>query len=152
MHNFINLGDLRDPTTPEANVALIDCRDWHRPRIFTHDEIDKQADACARALVARGLARGERVAILSLNRAELIIAYLGIMRAGLVAVPVNIKFPRDTIGFIFDDAQVKLAFCDATGRSLLPQRSAMINFDAAGSGGFASFLQPGLFETVHPQH
>jgi acyl-CoA synthetase (AMP-forming)/AMP-acid ligase II len=151
MHGIVNLGDLRDPAMPEASPALIDCRDWESPRTFSHGDIDRQADACARALVARGLARGARVAILSLNRAEVLIAYFGIMRAGLVAVPANIKFPRETIAFILDDAQVKLAFCDAMGRALLPAGMPAVDFDATGPDDFASFLDPGPFDTVRPQ-
>jgi acyl-CoA synthetase (AMP-forming)/AMP-acid ligase II len=151
MHDFVNLGDLRDPSVPEANPALIDCRDWDNPSTLCHGDIDRQVDACARALITRGLARGARVAILSLNRAELLIAYFAIMRAGFVAVPVNIKFPRETIGFILNDAQVKLAFCDAVGRLLLPGDMPMIDFDSLGSDGFESFLDPGPFETVRPQ-
>src|SRR5262245_53367916 len=120
MHDFVNLGNLRDPSTPESSPALIDCRDWENPRTLSHGDIDREVDACARGLVARGLVRGDRVAIFSLNRAELLIAYFATMRAGFVAVPGNIKFPRETIGFILEDAQVKLAFCDATSRSLLP--------------------------------
>jgi acyl-CoA synthetase (AMP-forming)/AMP-acid ligase II len=151
MHDFVNLGDLRDPSTPGAKPALIDCRDWENPRTLSNDDIDRQVDACARGLVARGLVRGDRVAIFSLNRAELLIAYFAIMRAGFVAVPGNIKFPRETIGFILKDAQVKLAFCDATSRPLLPAGVPSVDFDARGSEGFIDFLDPGHFETVRPQ-
>ncbi|MGE0290653.1 MAG: AMP-binding protein [Bradyrhizobium sp.] len=49
---------------------------------------------------AHGLARGDAVAILSANRTEFLAAYFGIMRAGMVAVPVNHNFPRDTIQFM----------------------------------------------------
>ena len=34
------------------------------------------------------------------------------MRAGLVAVPVNYRFPKKTIDFIIRDAGAKLVFCD----------------------------------------
>ena len=74
MHEPFNLGDLGDPATPDGDVALIDCRDWENPRILCHGEFDRQVKACARAIAARGLARGDRVAILSLNRADLLIA------------------------------------------------------------------------------
>ena len=147
MRDFVNLGDLRDPATPETNTALIDCRDWDKPRILSHGDVDRQANACARALVTHGLARGDRVAILSLNRAELLIAYLAIMRAGFVAVPANLKFPRETIGFILDDAQVKLTFCDASGRVLLPASMGVIDFDASGSDGFAMSVGEGTRRT-----
>ena len=151
MHEPFNLGDLGDPATPDGDVALIDCRDWENPRILSHGEFDRQVKACARAIAARGLARGDRVAILSLNRAEVLVAYFAIMRAGLVAVPANIKFPRETIAFILQDAQIKFAFCDATGRALLPADIPLVDFDATGVDGFASFLDFGPFETIRPK-
>ena len=151
MHDFVNLGDLFDPSRPEANSALIDCRDWENPRSLSHADIDRQVDACARALSARGLERGDRVGIFSLNRAELLIAYFAIMRAGYVAVPVNIKFSRETIDFILQDAQIKLAFCDGSSRALLPASLPVIDFDASGGEGFAAFLDAGPFTTVRPR-
>ena len=151
MHEPFNLGDLGDPATPDGDVALIDCRDWENPRILSHGEFDRQVKACARAIAARGLARGDRVAILSLNRAEVLVAYFAIMRAGLVAVPANIKFPRETIAFVLQDAQIKFAFCDATGRALLPADIPLVDFDATGVDGFASFLDFGPFETIRPK-
>ena len=144
MYEPFNLGDLGDPATPDADVALIDCRNWENPRILSHGEFDRQVKACARAIAARGLARGDRVAILSLNRAEVLIAYFAIMRVGLVAVPANVKCPRETVAFIVQDAPIKFAFCDAAGRALLPAEIPLIDFDATGVDGFASFPRSGL--------
>ena len=53
MHEFFNLGDLRDPATPDKNVALIDCRDWESPRTLSHGEIDWHADASTRDVQSR---------------------------------------------------------------------------------------------------
>src|SRR3954468_860499 len=144
---LVNLGDLADPQKDPGAVALIDCLDWTHPREYTHGEIDRLADACARGLAQRGFKRGESIAILSANRAEFLIAYFGIMRAGLVAVPVNHKFPRDTIEFVLRDSGTKLAFCDAERRPAVPAGLPTVEFDVrAGSPhAWSDFLEPGEY-------
>ena len=42
------------------------------------------------------------------------------MRAGFVAVPVNYRFPRQTIHFIIEDCGAKLVFCDMPRRDDCP--------------------------------
>jgi long-chain acyl-CoA synthetase len=86
---FSNLGDLIPRERDLSKVALIDLGGEHSPREFTFAAIDEMANGVARALSRRGLNRGDRVALLSANRAEYLAAYCGIMRAGFVAVPVN---------------------------------------------------------------
>src|SRR5262245_48593184 len=108
------------------------------------------ANGVARALSRRGLGRGDRVAILSANRAEYLAAYFGIMRAGLVAVPVNFKFPRQTIHFIMSDAGAKLVFCDPARHADCPPELACIQFGVAGEGGFDAFLDAGPFDAIVP--
>jgi acyl-CoA synthetase (AMP-forming)/AMP-acid ligase II len=151
VRDLFNLGDLSNYYAAEAHSALIDCLDWDHPRILSHGEIDRQVNACARALVAKGLARGDRIAILALNRAEVLVAYFAIMRAGFVAIPANIKFPQETVAFVLNDAEVRFAFCDRAGRALLPKQMPLVDFDSAGSDGFAHFLDPGPFEAVRPE-
>src|SRR5215831_15081591 len=100
MPSFSNLGDLIRRERDLAKVAIIDLGGEAAPREFSYAQLDAMANGVARALGKRSLARGDRVAILSANRTEFLAAYYGIMRAGLVAVPVNFKFPRSTIHFI----------------------------------------------------
>lgn len=145
-----NLGALFDAELGGDRPALIDCLDWERPRTYTHREIDRLANACARGLLARGLERGDRVAILSGNRAEYLIAFLGILRAGLVAVPVNHRFPAETIAFIHQDAEVKHVFCDAPRRVNPISAVPVTDLDSSGEDGFEAFLDPGSFEPVRP--
>ena len=151
MRAMYNLGDLFDPSSVGDRVALIDCRDWDKPQSYTYARIDELADACARGLLKRGLERGSAVAILSANRAEFLVAYLGAMRAGLVAVPVNFRFPPDTIGYIMRDAGVELVLYDAECRASLPAGVPAIGFDDPGPDGFQALLDPGPFETVRPE-
>ncbi|HTP94276.1 MAG TPA: class I adenylate-forming enzyme family protein [Burkholderiales bacterium] len=151
MNERFNLGDLTDRSRPADKIALIDCLDWERPREYAHGDIDRLANACARGLLARGCARGDAVAILSANRAEFLIAYLGAMRAGMIAVPVNHKFAPDTIAFVLRDAGVKLALCDRERRAQLPRGMPPIDFDSAAADGFEALLDPGAFEPVRPR-
>src|SRR5579864_360344 len=112
MARFTNLGDLMPRDRDLAKTAIIDLGGEPSPREFSFATLDRMVKGVASALLARGLKRGERVALLSVNRAEYIAAYYGIMCAGLVAVPVNFKFPRAMIKFVLRDSGAKLVFCD----------------------------------------
>ena len=68
--NFYNLGDLIDKSRALHKIAVIDLGGETAPCEFSFDTLDRMANGVARGLLARGLARGERVALLSANRAE----------------------------------------------------------------------------------
>jgi len=150
MANLTNLGDLVRRDLDLTNTAIIDLGGEAGPREVTFAALDAAANGVARGLLARGLARGDRVAILSANRSEYLAAYYGIMRAGLVAVPVNHKFPRATIDFIIRDAGAKLTFCDAARRADAPSDLPAICFGSDGGESFDAFLDPGPFTAVMP--
>src|SRR5436309_12007313 len=150
MTPFQNLGDLMPRERGLGKVAVIDLGGEQIPREFTFARLDAMANGVARALGKRGLARGDRVAILSINRAEYLAAYYGIMRAGLVAVPVNFRFPRQTIHFILQDSGAKLVFCDGARRADCPDRLPAVCFGDEGAESFEGFLDAGPFDAVVP--
>ena len=141
-----NLGACFAPGRDPARVALIDTRTWDAPRSLTYAELDAECDAVARGLRKRGLGRGDRVGILSLNRWEFLAAFLGTMRAGLVAVPVSVKLPPETIAYIARDAGLAAVFHDAERAALCPAGLPRIDFD--DPAGFAALRDPGPFEPV----
>lgn len=151
MSQFSNLGDLIRRDLDLTKTAVIDLGGETAPREFSYAQLDKAAMGVARALLRRGLARGDKVAILSANRFEYLAAYYGTMRAGLVAVPVNFKFPRQTIHFILKDCGAKLVFCDARRRPDCPAELPAIEFGHASRDGFEMFLDRGDFTTIAPR-
>lgn len=143
-----NLGDLVDRNSSLDKEAIIDLAVPDQPRVYTHAEVDRLANGVAAYLTEQGFARGTHIAILALNRAEYVITYFGIMRAGLVAVPVNIKVSRDTVDFVMDDAKIALAFVDSANRPQVRDGIPVIVFDDSGPNGFAALIKPADFTSV----
>ena len=147
---YNNLGDLVRRDMDLTRTAVVDLGGETGKREFIHEELDETAMAVARGLLRRGLKAGERVAILSANRCEYLAAYYGIMRAGLIAVPVNFKFPASMIHFILKDSGAKLVLCDAARWPDCPPDLPVVDFSANGADGFEAFLDRGGFRTVAP--
>ncbi|MEO8544259.1 MAG: class I adenylate-forming enzyme family protein [Burkholderiaceae bacterium] len=143
-----NLGRCFNASLSPDKVAVIDLQNWELPREYSYAALDAESDAVARGLLARGLKRGDRVGILSLNRFELLAAYFGTMRAGLVAVPISFKLPRETIDHIVQDADLRAVFHDRDRTELCPDSVLRIDFDDAA--GYQALRDPGVFDTVVP--
>lgn len=57
-------------------------------------ECSRTAGQIAKALLRRGLRQGERVALISENSPETLLVLLGLLRAGMVAAPLNHRLPE----------------------------------------------------------
>ena len=66
--------------------ALVSC---HQQLRYTHSELLREADRAARALLALGVERGDRVGIWSANTAEWIIVQYAAAKAGAILVNIN---------------------------------------------------------------
>jgi long-chain acyl-CoA synthetase len=83
-------------------------------RRVTYADLDALADAVATGLSALGLVAGHRVAIAMANRTEFAGGYLGAVRAGLVAVPLNPLFTPGEMARVLADSGSRLCFADET--------------------------------------
>jgi acyl-CoA synthetase (AMP-forming)/AMP-acid ligase II len=155
MRERYNLGDLVDLGAVAAERAAVVDLAGPQPRTLSFGEIDAQIRAAARGLLKLGLRRGDRVALLSANRSEYLVAFMGAMQAGLVAVPVNHRFPREMTDHVLRDCDARLVFCDADHVSACPAELPAVVFGSEGAVGpgrqaFEAFLDPGPFEAVRP--
>ena len=82
----------------------------HKNASVTYAELRDRVARIASGLLARGHCKGDRVAILSENGAFQVVAYLAIIRAGLVAVPLQTELATETLVGISNNAGIKLAF------------------------------------------
>jgi HIP---CoA ligase len=67
-------------------------------------------DDAARALLASGIERGDRVAVWAPNSLEWIIAALGVTTAGAVLVPINTRFRGAEAGFVLARSGARALF------------------------------------------
>ena len=77
---------------------------------LTYAQFADRARRLAGGLQSVGVAPGDRVAFLSLNCHRLIEAYYGVLEAGAVLLPLNIRLAPHELAFILRDAGVKILF------------------------------------------
>jgi long-chain acyl-CoA synthetase len=150
LSHFYNLGAVVLRESGADPTALIDLGGDGGPRVYTRDELDELGNGAARGLLAQGLRRGDRVAILSANRAEFLITFLGALRAGLVAVPVNFKLPEPVVRQILRDCDARLVVCDEPRAALCPPDVPKLVYGDDGEHGFTRLLRREMFEPVRP--
>jgi long-chain acyl-CoA synthetase len=141
-----NLGLLFGEHASSSRSAIIELRDPGKPRPVSFRELDAGCNAVARGLARAALKPGDRIGILSLNRAEFVMTLLGAMRAGVVPVPVNVKLPVDAVAYILSDAGTRIVFVDAGSKRLAPPGLRVVEFGTE----FERFLEAGPFDAFEP--
>jgi malonyl-CoA/methylmalonyl-CoA synthetase len=72
---------------------------------ITFGAIDAASNRLAHELVARGLAPGDRLALWLPNRPEVVTLVLACLKAGVIAVPINVLYREREAGHILGDAR-----------------------------------------------
>ncbi|MCA9605085.1 MAG: acyl--CoA ligase [Myxococcales bacterium] len=82
------------------HVALV-CGDVR----VTYREMDRTSNALAHALVARGVARGDRVLVFQDNTVEAAVSFWAVLKAGAVVSMVNPQTKADKLAYMLEDCR-----------------------------------------------
>lgn len=100
----VNVGDMlvRAAERFPTKHALID-----GDRRFTYPELNVWANQVAHGLLGQGFEAGDRLAIMSANRAEFLVTYFSCAKIGIALVPINLLWGAPEIGYVLGHAKVK---------------------------------------------
>jgi acyl-CoA synthetase (AMP-forming)/AMP-acid ligase II len=85
----------------------------HGPRRASYRQLEVMAAAFGSGLIGAGIKPGERVVIYLRNGFEYPIALFALFRAGIVAVPVNVKLHPREVAYIIEHCGARAAIVDA---------------------------------------
>jgi fatty-acyl-CoA synthase len=94
--------------TPDALALVV----VDPPARLTYRELDDRAVRCAAAWQELGVARGDRVAILSENRLEFLDAFFAAPKAGAIVVTLGTRLAVPELAAILDDAGPRVVLYD----------------------------------------
>lgn len=96
---------------------------------FTYRQLDEMSNSLAHHLRSQGIAPGSVVPIISKRSWHVIVAMLGVLKAGGAYMPVDPTYPKDRIDYMFETAQCNLALTYGYSEVLDIKAVSLENFD-----------------------
>lgn len=102
---FHRLYEEQAERTPDA-VALV-----FEGREMSYAELNREANRVAHLLIAKGVEPESRVGVYMENSLELVIAVLGVFKAGAAYVPLSTQHPRTYLEFVVSNTDLSIVLC-----------------------------------------
>jgi acyl-CoA synthetase (AMP-forming)/AMP-acid ligase II len=135
----------RGATVYPDRIAVVDDPDQPAGSLgeLTFAQLRARADALAAGLDALGIARGERIAVVSQNSARMLELFYAATATGRIVVPINFRLEPDEVAYIVDHSQASLLLVDpgldaALARVRAPRRLVL------GPASDAVLLRPDI--------
>lgn len=92
----------------------------HEGTSVTYGELNARANRVARWLIRHGAGPERFVALAVPRSADMVVALLGVLKAGAAFLPVDPEYPQDRIAFMLDDARPRCVLTTRAAARLLP--------------------------------
>ena len=112
-------------------------------RGLSYGELRRHVEVLSSYLIAKGVAPGDRIAVLSESRPQWGVALFAVIRAGAVAVPLDVKLTVPELAAIVSDASPRILFVSSAQaetaerlRAMLPSLGDVVPLDDAEAAGW----------------
>ncbi len=100
---------------------------------LTYHQLDERSNQIAQLLRREGIRPEDRIGIFMDRSAAMIVAMLGVLKAGGVYVPIDPAYPAERIKFIADDTDMRCVLTERSVRTKPPASAPLITVDAPDS-------------------
>lgn len=94
---------------------------------LSYADLEERSTLLADRLRAAGMGRGDRLATVTANSADHVVAFFGCAKAGLVLVPLSWRAGTTELAAMLDDARPALVATDAAYRSAVHAAAALLD-------------------------
>ena len=108
MQTLVDL--LKESSERHGDSTALTITPGFRQQRWSYERLWDFSGSVAAFLARRGLEKGDRAIIWSVNRPEWVAAFFGCMRAGVVAVPLDVRTAPDFVERVVEHTAPKLAF------------------------------------------
>lgn len=99
-------------------------------RELTFGELESRSNQLARAFRARGLRKGDRMAVFLEQRIDVIDVWLAAVKLGLIVVPINVLFRERELTHLLRDAEPAAVVTSCDLERLIPREFTVWDVDA----------------------
>jgi crotonobetaine/carnitine-CoA ligase len=100
---------LRTRAAATPNLAFLQIGD----DVFTFAALDERTDRVAAGFAALGVAKGDRVAIVAMNRPEMLELYFGLAKLGAIQVPLNAFLKGEFLRYQLAQSEARVLVVDS---------------------------------------
>jgi long-chain acyl-CoA synthetase len=126
-----------------GNTAIV-CGDSR----ISYAELDESANRLANAFIGMGARKGARIAMLMANSPEFVSTYFGIIKAGAIPVPLDVRYKVDELGLVLDSCEPRILVAESEllepvvpALSRFKTIERVIDVDARFEGRFPSYAE-----------